>query len=205
MKKKILELLLVLLVSGLVFVSCAGRDKELSFEETDGNESSFSAIDGEDLKGSSEVDKEETTSFEAEGESGGCIYVYVCGCVPNPGVYEMESGSRVFEAVEKAGGFSEDACKERVNLAEECTDKEMIVIPSVFEEDSESDDGLVNINTAGKDSLMSLPGVGESRAEAIISYREEHGFFEKEEDLMLVSGIKEASFSKLKGKIKVQN
>ena len=131
------------------------------------------------------------------------IFVYVCGAVNLEGVYELPSGSRVYEAIEAAGGFREDADKSNVNQAEVLEDEERIYVPAVGEETQEdsSKDGKVNINKASKEELMTLPGVGESRAESIIQYREENGEFRSVEDIMQVSGIKEGLFEKIKDMI----
>lgn len=131
------------------------------------------------------------------------IFVYVCGAVISEGVYELPSGSRVYEAIEVAGGFREDADKSNVNQAEVLEDEERIYVPMIGEEVQEknSEDGKVNINKASKEELMTLTGVGESRAESIIKYREENGGFQNIEDIMQVPGIKTGLFEKIKDRI----
>lgn len=132
--------------------------------------------------------------------------VHVCGAVVNPGVYELDSGSRVMDAVNLAGGFKEDASEAYVNLAGIISDGDQIVIPTIEEASTmeksepqeEKSSGKVNINTADKALLCTLPGIGETRAESIIAYREEHGNFSSIEDIMQVSGIKDSSFQKIK-------
>lgn len=156
------------------------------------------------------------TGFSETQETDQAVFfVYVCGAVQNPGVYELAEGSRIFEAIELAGGFREDACKDYINQAQAVSDAMKIYIPTVEEikngefhgeagengPDSAPEVSLVNINTADIDKLLTLPGIGESRAEAIITYREDHGKFEKIEDIMQVSGIKEGAFKKIKDKI----
>lgn len=133
------------------------------------------------------------------------IFVYVCGAVNCEGVYELPSGSRVYQAIEVAGGFREDADKQSVNQAEVLEDEERIYVPMIGEEvsDVSEEDGKVNINKASKEELMTLPGVGESRAESIIKYREDVGAFQSIEDIMQVSGIKEGLFEKIKDLITV--
>ena len=90
----------------------------------------------------------------------------------------------------------------RVNLATIVSDEQKIVIPAKIEFEEEAEDneesGLVNINTASKEKLMSLNGVGESTAQKIIDYREENGYFNSVEDIMNVSGIGESKFNKIK-------
>ncbi len=139
------------------------------------------------------------------------IYVHVCGAVQAPGVYQLPAGSRYQDAVQAAGGFAEDAEETFLNLASPLTDGEQLVVPTVEEAASraeeqrqeEAADSRVDINRAGKEELMTLPGIGEVRAEAILAYREEHGPFSSPEDIMQVSGIKESTFEKLKERIKV--
>lgn len=140
------------------------------------------------------------------------IVVHICGEVVSPGVYELPSGSRLADAVEAAGGFTEAAAGSYRNLAAYVQDGEKIVIPSLTEvtEDclgqmsqAEEKDGLVNINTASLEQLMTLPGIGQAKAEAILAYRQAEGCFYAAEDIMQVSGIKAAAFEKIKNYITV--
>lgn len=138
------------------------------------------------------------------------IYVYVCGHVENPGVYSLQPDARVVDALALAGGITEDGNPLALNQAEYMTDGMTLYVPGMdelagTESVSVVDDGLININTADKDTLMTIPGIGESKAEAIISYRDEHGNFNKVEDLMNISGIKDGVFNKIKGYVKVTN
>lgn len=133
------------------------------------------------------------------------IFVYVCGAVECEGVYELPVGSRTYEAVEMAGGFRSDAATTELNQAQVLEDEARLYVPTLAEVVGEKaeDDGKVNINTASKEELMSLPGVGESRAESIVQYREDVGAFRTVEDIMQISGIKEGLFVKIKELIKV--
>ncbi len=149
------------------------------------------------------------------------MVVYVCGAVKTPGVYELFSGDRINSAVEAAGGFTEDADTTYVNLAAPLSDGIKLKIPTVSEtasgaaqempdfdvsetfETSVKDNSLININSATKEQLMSLPGIGESIAGRIIDYREKNGKFKKIEDIMNITGIKEKLFSKIKDSITV--
>ncbi len=139
-------------------------------------------------------------------------YVHICGEVKNPGVYQVLEGSRIFQAVEQAGGFTDEAASEYLNLAELTEDGMKIDVPSVEEvengefpvsEDAASAGGKVNINKADEKELMTLTGIGESRAADIIRYREENGRFQTVEDIMKVPGIKEGAFEKIKDNISV--
>lgn len=152
-----------------------------------------------------------TTSIQAEDlmdESKTVICVYVCGQVVNEGVYDLESGKRICDAIILAGGFTEKADRIAINQAEVLVDGMQIYIPMEGEmidsgvSSGQVNDGLVNINTATVEELMTLSGIGESRAEAIVTYRDTNGSFNKIEDLMKVEGIKEGIFNKFKDKIK---
>lgn len=133
------------------------------------------------------------------------IYVYVCGHVEKPGVYQLSVDARICDALELAGGVTKEGRPEALNQAEHMTDGQTLYVPGMEEETKEAvleDDGLVNINQADREALMTLPGIGESKAEVIIQYREEHGAFESIEELMEIPGIKEGVFNKIKGSIK---
>lgn len=155
------------------------------------------------------------TEMNADGEEAPLL-VYVCGEVKAPGVYELPAGARVCDAVEAAGGFTENASKDYWNLADTLTDGQMISFPTEEEaaerkkydtdkpDSTKQDaDGRVNINTADVSQLQQLPGIGQTRAEAIVAYRDEHGAFAKAEDIMKVSGIKDALFEKMRDDITV--
>ena len=147
----------------------------------------------------------EAAETVSESESPG-IVVYVSGEVKNPGVYELPINSRVCDALMAAGGLTENALDSLVNLAEVLTDGEMIRFPEKTDASAGTavlSDGLVNLNTAGRDDLMTLPGIGEARADAIISYRNENGSFRSTEELMNVPGIGETLFDRLKNRIKI--
>ena len=169
------------------------------------------------------------------------IYVHVCGAVEKPDVYELPAGSRVYEAVKAAGGFTEDADGNYVNQAQTLSDGVKLVIPTweqteaVVSEGVEDNligivgdaedsgnagipnasqdngvgadhsvsDGKININTASEAELCNIPGIGAARAAAIIAYRQEKGGFSSIEDIMNVSGIKGATYEKIKDSIKI--
>lgn len=152
-----------------------------------------------------QIETSQTEESSKEPIEKSYIYVYVCGAVHSEGVYQLPIGSRVYEAIESAGGFKEDAAKATVNQAKVLADEECVYVPTVGEqvENIHENDGKVNINSATKEELMNLPGIGESRADSIIKYREKNGDFQTIEDIMQVSGIKEALFEQIKDLIKV--
>ena len=139
-------------------------------------------------------------------------FVHVCGEVKEPGVYEMKQGDRVFHAIEKAGGFTDEAAQGYLNLALEVTDGMKLAVPpkewvdaQTFQE-GESEEvptGKVDLNTATKEELMTLKGVGQAKAESILEYRDTHGKFQAIEDIMNIPGIKEGAFEKIKDDITV--
>ena len=173
----------------------------------------ISVIAEEDMCSRTEAEPE--MQEQKDNDSSG-IYVYICGAVKNPGVYELEKGSRVYQLVDAAGGLNEDADDRSVNLAETITDGQMVRILSVTEAEGGSEqefanyasgittDGKVNINTASEEELMSLSGIGQTKADGIIAYREEHGAFRNTEEIMQVSGIGESTYEKIKKDITVQ-
>lgn len=157
------------------------------------------------------------------------LYVHVCGAVENPGVYVLPEGSRVVDAVTAAGGALTEACEEALNQALAVTDGMQVYVPTQEEAEESREwmhtgdvsgqsgsadggmlsagtgsEGKVNINTADVNQLCTLPGIGESRAASIVAYREEQGAFSAVEDIMKVSGIKDAAFAKIKDKICVK-
>lgn len=155
-----------------------------------------------------EQQMEETPVTEIQTEPG--IWVDVCGAVVNPGVYQLEAGARVYQAVDAAGGFLEEAERTAVNLASVLKDGEQIRILTAeeakirSESEAASASGLVNLNTADVQTLCTLTGIGASRAEDIIAYREREGPFQSIEEIKNVTGIKEGTFQKIKDKIVVE-
>ena len=158
--------------------------------------------------------KDETQSIKSE-ETKIVFFVHVCGQVKNPGVYQLEEGARIYDAIQLAGGLTEEACEEAVNLAEKVIDGEQIWIPDKAEaekmgsvngnlKEKQTESGLVDLNTATKEQLMTLTGIGEARAKDILAYREEYGRFQTIEDIMKVPGIKDAAFAKIKDEIVVR-
>lgn len=162
------------------------------------------------------------------------IYVDVCGAVANPGVFQLAAGSRVFQAIEAAGGYLPEAALTCVNRAGVLTDGQQLYIltqeemerqgldPAEMSGASEGQmngsagigqntgmtaqvqqDNRININTADEAQLTTLTGIGATRAQAIIAYREENGPFAAIEDIMNVQGIKEGTFAKIKDEIVV--
>ena len=153
------------------------------------------------------------------------VVVHVIGEVNNPGVVTLPEGSRIIDALNKAGGKTEEADLSKINLAFIVEDGTQIYIPRINENlnqvnlisdgagigviinDSDIEENKVevkvNINTANKEKLETLPGIGETTAQKIIDYRESNGKFKTIEDIKNVSGIGEAKYESLKDKITV--
>ena len=143
-----------------------------------------------------------------------CIYVDISGCVENPGVYEVNEGTRLFQLIEKAGGLTPGADTEGINRAEKVSDGQKIVIYEEGENPQNHDmvkngtasseiGSKININTADESLLQDIPGIGPVTADSIIKYREENGSFSSIEDIKNVSGIGDKTFEKLKDRITV--
>lgn len=136
------------------------------------------------------------------------LIVHVCGAVVNPGVYTMKPEERVYQAILAAGGTLPEAAADGLNQAGTLEDGMQLYVPyqgeaTVSTEESSRETG-VNINVATKEELMTLPGIGESKAEAIIAYRQEHGDFQRIEDLTNISGIKSGVYEKIKEQIRIR-
>ena len=170
-------------------------------------EAEFQEISVEELdeEGTSLEDQER----ETEKEEASRICVHICGSVNNPGVYELAEGSRIYEALEAAGGLMEESAADFINQAEILCDGQQIYVPSKEELKNQQtkagvqDDGKVNINFASKEELMTLPGIGEAKADAIIRHRNEQGNFKSIEEIMEIEGIKEGVFRKIEDQITV--
>ena len=198
--KKMKAVWLPILAAALVSAGCSDKDGE-SLEE---------------LSVSAESETEEEGAVpQEEQEPAETVYVYVCGAVNAPGVYELKKDARVFEAITLAGGMTAEAAPEAVSQARTVADGEQIYVPTVREVQMQGSgvedivtgnadvSGKVNINTAGKEELMTLTGIGEAKAQSILDYREEHGSFGSIEELMQIEGIKEGVFNKIKQDIMI--
>lgn len=182
----------------------------------------------ENVEADKEDESENIDKTAGNEETSRPFVVYVCGEVNKPGVYNLSDGSRIIDAITLAGGYAYNASENYLNLAETVTDGQMIYVPSKEEAEEgtvmagsgvnlqaagsntstgsslSSGSSLVNLNKASKEELMQLPGIGEAKAEKIIEFRNENGGFTSIEDIMLISGIKEGLFNKVKDKICVK-
>lgn len=224
----------------LAFVMGCGRDNEIYIEQTEDTSSEYVGDVAEAVGETLDVVAAEAQSeslspemqdgltdsnqdgatWEVEQESEAC-YVYVCGAVEAPGVYMLNTGDRIYEAIALAGGLTEEANTSTVNQAEMVSDGQMIFVPtreeaaagivSVSEmgventsEQESVSDGKVNLNTATLAELMTLSGIGESKAQSILDYRNKNGAFSSVEEIMNVDGIKEGLYNRIKDSIRVK-
>lgn len=125
------------------------------------------------------------------------LHVHVVGEIVQPGLYQLDFGSRVSDAIAAAGGFSANALQTSVNLARQLSDGEQVVVLSVTEESGEQQSNLVSLNRATATELDSLPGIGPALAERIIKHRTETGGFSSVAELQEVSGIGEKVFAEI--------
>ncbi|MGT2772433.1 helix-hairpin-helix domain-containing protein [Streptococcus marimammalium] len=150
---------------------------------------------------------QETTTTEVSGSENPPqeVTIDLKGAVLKEGVYQMPSGSRINDLINKAGGFLETADKKSINLAEKLIDEQVVYVASQGEnisvitpETKSKENGKVNLNTASLEELKSLSGIGQKRAQDILDYREANGTFSSLDDLKNVSGIGEKMINQLK-------
>ena len=216
---------MLIYLAAFIMVAAGGFIYKMFF---DGNAEGFVNGGGTDLSeaiSTDSVPSAETTVCVSEtaASEAASVEVYICGQVQNPGVYSFEPGVILNDVIERAGGLTQTAAVERINLVYVITSNLSVYIPTEEEcESGYSDDsglirpaganswkdagqgrgsgkpsGPVNINTAPLEELMTLPGIGEVLAGQIISYREEHPFSSCEE-ICKVSGIGESKYDKIK-------
>ena len=160
---------------------------------------------------------ENKTEEKSETKEKPTMKVYVVGEVNQPGVIELEEGARIQDAIQGAGGTKPEADLKNINLAYEVSDGEKIYIPNVAEagieeiesvpqnsDSNSSSKGKVNINKATAEELTSVPGIGASTAQKIVTYREENGKFQAIEDIKKVSGIGDSKYESMKDFIAVK-
>ncbi len=234
-KKRKWILFLAVLGAGFFLSACGEKEEGIRI-------SSRTEIDGSNEEDSLKVQEKLQADSQAEGEAqegdAGMpedaleestgqaekqqekIWVDVEGAVKTPGVYELDKSSRVFEAVEAAGGFTEEADTAWLNQAAVVTDGQKIQVytreetkemeeqgrepvsrSDVLEEQKE---GKINLNRASLEELQEIPGIGEVRAQAIVDYREEAGAFGSIEEIQQVPGIKGKTFEKIEEYITVE-
>ena len=212
----------------LIFLCMAGtgcgEDKAAYFDSPESG-TEWLAAEGDDAASRTTASgmREETAQEETAGAQEDICYVYVCGAVHEPGVYELAPDDRIYRAVEAAGGLTEEADSSSINQAEKISDGQMIRILTKEEarlsgeragsagventdagQTGTETDGRININLASAEELMTLPGIGKAKADSMIAYREKSGGFSSIEEIMQVEGIKEGVYNRIKDNIKVK-
>ncbi len=219
---KILAVIIVV-VTAFLFFGPKGKNENVTLENKKDEISSGKASETANDGGNSEVAEESDKEKETQG--GGKIFIDIAGEVKNPGVYEVTSDSRIFEAIEKAGGLTEKADTTNVNQAETVKDGQKISIPkkgataqssggsggessqttSAPASNAQTSAGTdpasgtkININSADSSQLQTINGIGPSTAEKIIRYRTSKGAFKSIDDLKKVNGIGDKKLEKLR-------
>ena len=218
-RKLILSIITMFVIAGLSFVYISNTNKELKKSEV------------YDL----EVEEKKTNNLEIE-EAIKYITIDIKGEVKSPGVYKIEEGKRVVDAINASGGLTKKAVTKYINLSKVLKDEDVIIINNISElkkiedkknieeikinnksnisvkesdvitndksdivkENDSNKNTIVNINTCTLEELLSINGIGESKAKSIIEYRENVGLFTSKEDIMKVSGIGESLYDKIK-------
>jgi len=202
-EQKLLALLAFLLILGVVLRFTLPDEQAVAVQrgKESGMEVSLAAGEGVGTAGLPAGGKETAAKL---------IVVHVVGAVQKPGVYRLPAGSRVYQALEQAGGELEGADLERINLAQPLVDGQQVFLSLKGAEGAGQSlptggaaSGKVNINTASKEELENLPGIGAVKAQGIINYRQQHGPFQRIEDLLEVSGIGDKTLAEIKELITV--
>ncbi|WP_339214589.1 helix-hairpin-helix domain-containing protein [Ornithinibacillus sp. FSL M8-0202] len=156
------------------------------------------------------VTVDDSSIIEAEAitePNSGLVVVDIKGEVQHPGVYEIEESSRVRDVVQLAGGFTNSADQNFINLAQKVFDEMVILVPEIGHEGSinvgESQSAKIRINYATVEEIQKLPGIGPSKANAIVEYRDANGYFQQVEDLLGVTGIGEKTLEAIKDELQV--
>jgi competence protein ComEA len=199
----IILICIALCISGYFIVERSKNQQDIKVQ-TATSKSSVS----NNSKGNNETIK----NFDSKKE----LKVYITGLVKSPGVYIMKEGDRIDDAIKLAGGVIEGADLSNINLAEKVKDEQMIKVTKIGENPGNQssntgnssvniagNNGKININTASKEQLDSLPGIGAITAQKIIDFREQHGKFQKIDDIMNVPRIGQKLFEQIKDKITV--
>lgn len=192
--KKYIGIIFICILFLVCFVSCKTNDTVV-LEQSDNNDKDVEPTDIQEKNNVNPVNSSET------------VCVHVCGCVKNPGVYVLDVGQRVVDAINKAGGFLKEADEDYINQASILNDEQKIYVPNVSEQLSGAQENTagkkISINSADKEALMTITGIGSARADSIIDYRQNNGRFKKIDDIMKISGIKKSMFEKIKDQISV--
>ena len=227
---QLIVVLLFIGTAGIIFMlsgrTTQSNDNSVDLEIVEGDEANYSTDITSQMMKSEIVHQNENSPQEEEiknennPENPEMIFVHVCGAVKKEGVYQVINSARVVDAIKAAGGLTKDAASYGINQAELLKDGMQIYIPTKKEVkvnkvipsglpsvtgatdiSKNANTEIVNINTATKEELMKLNGVGEAKAALIINFRETNGGFKNINDLMKIKGIKQKFFDKIKDSI----
>ena len=206
-KQKVRMAALILIVGlSILFFWIHGDSGTIEMEEQGGD------VDEYSLEETESEDEDEVRTISS------VCYVDISGEVESPGVYKVDSETRLFQVIEMAGGLTGKADLNSLNRAERVTDGQKIIVRAIGEKSEEGEetdyslnddgegiavDGKINLNYADSDTLQIIPGIGPAKAQNIIDYREKTGKFKKIEEIMNVSGIGEKTFDSIKDYITV--
>lgn len=211
--RKNVALAILILACGIMYLMSSSDSKD-TWQVLSDTEVISSSLEREEMKSLDEQTMDVTA--ESITEEMSMVFVHVSGAVKSPGVYQVKTGSRIYQVIDLAGGLTEDADREFLNMAQTVADGQKITVytreevesgnisegsDSIIENSNRVENKKININTADKETLMELAGIGEAKADAILAYRMEHGKFQTIEDIMEVPGIKSAAFEKIKDSI----
>lgn len=224
------KMLILCFIASIFCTSCSLLEKEeVSFQTEEAGEERRNTSSADETKITKTQERESYIQEEANSTQQNSIVlcVYICGQVKNPGVYSLEAGKRVNDAVNLAGGFTKEADTTSLNLARQIVDGEQIYVMSKEEaatsqttavqvtnsgesiskgeafstSDMADTKTKVNINTASREELMTLSGIGQAKADSIIAYRQTNGPFQNIEEIKQIEGIKDGIFLKIKDQI----
>ena len=226
LKEKIIGALSILILSIIFLVAgyIINHNKDEEYKEVFVNERQY--LQGENLKGSGENENNENKESEnkesknQENVDNGKIVVDIKGAVKNPKEYELKEGSRIRDLIEIAGGLTAEADEEKIYFSKILEDEQCIKIYKIGEEvlDSEIEaqgqqekstgtvdsKGMININKATLEELMTIPGIGQAKAQSIVDYRNENGKFKSVDELTNITGIGAKTLEKLRDKVDIK-
>lgn len=226
LKEKIIGALSILILSIIFLVAgyIINHNKEEEYKEVFVNDQQY--LQGENLKGSGENKNNENKESEnkeiknQENVDNGKIVVDIKGAVKNPKEYELKEGSRIRNLIEIAGGLTAEADEEKIYFSKILEDEQCIKIYKIGEEvlDSEIETqgqqekdtgtvdskGMININKATVEELMTIPGIGQTKAQSIVDYRNENGKFKSVDELTNITGIGAKTLEKLRDKVDIK-